>query len=221
MSKICHKCGVVKDLTEFYKDKHSKDGHTNRCKKCAIQYKIDHQEYLSKKYLEDNLKGRSMTVADMAQHINYDPETGSITGIKKPIKIRLGKDGYYITSILNRNFRLHQLAWFLTYGRWAEHIDHIDGNTQNNKISNLRECNYRENSCNRIEHRTEKLVGAELCPDINKWAMRCTVDGVLTRMGYYDTEREASLQYCKYVLKHGLVRREFLPDIFTDEELEI
>ena len=34
MQKICNKCGISKDITEFHKDKYSKDGYKNTCKSC-------------------------------------------------------------------------------------------------------------------------------------------------------------------------------------------
>lgn len=33
-TKICFKCGVEKDLSEFYKHKNMPDGHVNKCKSC-------------------------------------------------------------------------------------------------------------------------------------------------------------------------------------------
>jgi hypothetical protein len=33
--KTCNKCHQEKPLSEFYKDKTSKDGHGGRCKECA------------------------------------------------------------------------------------------------------------------------------------------------------------------------------------------
>ena len=45
-TKICTKCGIEKELSEFYKDKSTKTGLTNNCKLCRNKY--------SKKYNDQN-----------------------------------------------------------------------------------------------------------------------------------------------------------------------
>lgn len=37
--KVCTKCNIKKELTEYHKDKTHKDGHTTQCKKCRIKQK--------------------------------------------------------------------------------------------------------------------------------------------------------------------------------------
>jgi 5-methylcytosine-specific restriction endonuclease McrA len=46
MKKICHKCGIEKDLSEFHKHKNFKDGHVGQCKKCVLaRHKEKELEY--------------------------------------------------------------------------------------------------------------------------------------------------------------------------------
>jgi protein-arginine kinase activator protein McsA len=44
--KTCRKCGETKPLSEFYKNKESKDGHLNICKTCKCVYQRNRTENL-------------------------------------------------------------------------------------------------------------------------------------------------------------------------------
>lgn len=48
--KTCSKCGVVKSLEDFYKNRHVKSGYQSRCKDCTKAAAVDHWE---KKLEED------------------------------------------------------------------------------------------------------------------------------------------------------------------------
>lgn len=37
-TKVCGKCGVEKNLADFYRNNRKKDGHTWQCKECARAY---------------------------------------------------------------------------------------------------------------------------------------------------------------------------------------
>ena len=41
MSKLCKKCLIEKDITDFYKQKNAKDGYKNECKKCFYEKNKD------------------------------------------------------------------------------------------------------------------------------------------------------------------------------------
>jgi len=43
-SKICYKCGTIKGLDNFYKNKTKKDGFSNLCKECSKVYKNDYNQ---------------------------------------------------------------------------------------------------------------------------------------------------------------------------------
>lgn len=87
---------------------------------------------------------------------NYDPDSGVITRLVATRKKKAGsstdcvcKDGYSYISYKNTSFRVHRLGWALHHGYWPEGvIDHIDRNTSNNAVSNLRHTDKSTNAKN-------------------------------------------------------------------------
>lgn len=43
-TKVCSKCGVEKDINEFYKSKSNKDGYMGFCKECKNKYQKQYKE---------------------------------------------------------------------------------------------------------------------------------------------------------------------------------
>ena len=90
-----------------------------------------------------------MITADHIRSIlDYNPETGDFvwkTHNRRPDLIgkRAGSPtntGYWAISINNQKRLAHRLAWLYVTGTFPLfHIDHRDGNKQNNKFDNLRE----------------------------------------------------------------------------------
>lgn len=241
----CPTCKTEKDLSEFYKTKARKSGIHGQCKDCEKAYnaskKTERAAYMRKHRNNEEVRKReaantskrtrlhkneffSVPVETLRNSISYNGETGEFINKdtdKIICPIRHTK-GYDIIPIHKYKVKCSasRLAMFLTYGEWFDCVDHINGNRSDNRICNLRACSTRENDCNRERHRNGELIGAWHRPDNDTWIARIRINGKLTRIGpYYKTKREASLHYCRYVLKHKLVRREFLPETFTDEEL--
>lgn len=81
---------------------------------------------------------------------NYCPSTGILTW-KSGRRAGTPDDrGYWRVMLKRKIFRLHRIAWLLTYGQWpSERLDHIDGNPSNNKIDNLRLATHQQNMHNR------------------------------------------------------------------------
>lgn len=73
-------------------------------------------------------------------------------------------------------------------------IDHINGNTLDNRRSNLRICTARENSCNKEAHRSGKMVGTYKTKS-GKFAAQIKIEGRLKYIGSYRTEYEAHQAY--------------------------
>jgi hypothetical protein len=203
--KECIKCHELKDLSEFYK---RGIGTHNTCKAC-------------KRLHQQNLRDvmYNITKEQVLQDVSYSPETGCFTKNGLSCEGSHG-DGYTAVYVNNTRYTSHRLAWFLMKDEWADCVDHIDGNKSNNAITNLRSCTQLENTLNQDAHRTGRMIGASFHKRVKKWQSYTHEPSGSTRfLGYYDTEREASLQSCREYWKSGLVRREFLPAEFTKQEL--
>ena len=83
------------------------------------------------------------------------------------------------------------------------HIDHINGNTLDNRRENLRECTITENNRNRGKMKGSNTFKGVL-KRFNKWAAAIKVDNKSIRLGSFHTEREAAIAYNEAALRyHG------------------
>ena len=105
----------------------------------------------------------------------YEPESGLFRhkGHGKPVKPLRGTQPMYLQisfwwkgKVIRIDY--HRAVWFYCKGTWPEvTIDHINGDSKDNRIENLRECSLGENRLN-MEHpwmaNTETGVpGVEKC----------------------------------------------------------
>lgn len=88
--------------------------------------------------------------------LDYDPETGLFTFIKRRGGLMIGMiagskndRGYIKISINNKRYSAHRLAFLYMIGRFPkDQSDHIDNNKSNNRWANLRECSASQNAAN-------------------------------------------------------------------------
>ena len=136
----------------------------------------------------------------------YNPETGEFTYLKSNKRRLVGgkvgslrTDGYYEVTINYSRYRLHRLAWFLTYGTMpSKHIDHINGNRSDNRIANLREATVSENLQNQKKATTRNKLGV-LGVSYKKGAYepKIRVNGKDLYLGRFQSIKEASAAYIK------------------------
>jgi len=90
-----------------------------------------------------DLRRPNMSPADVSARYEYNPRTGIVLHRKNGKNYRefspagnfIGKHHYL--SLCGTNFRTDRVVWFMQTGDWIE-IEHIDGNTKNLKLDNLR-----------------------------------------------------------------------------------
>jgi len=84
-------------------------------------------------------------------------------------------------------------------------VDHINGNTLDNRKANLRVCKHSENTKNRKLNRNKTgYKGVCFRKDRRKYTARIRKDGKLYFLGYFSTPEEAYAAYCEASKKyHG------------------
>lgn len=137
-----------------------------------------------------------------ASKYSYDPETGEVRNIRTGYVMGSKQKGDY--AILNvktnrkrTSLEVHRFAWYCIHGMIPEgmQIDHINGDTRDNRIKNLRIVSPRENQRNRREHRRGKLCGCYFHKASGKWAAQLKYKGELHYIGLFPTEVEAHSAY--------------------------
>lgn len=151
--------------------------HENLDKKSAFQKEYAEFEFLSNIYKLTNSRKPPRLVVEPVELIQsrfiYDEtsptllryKTAVYKGRNHSILAALpgdvagsSKGGRACVSIGNRPYFIHRIVWILNFGAIEEcnFIDHIDGNAENNLISNLRSISHKENTRNRKIASTNK-----------------------------------------------------------------
>ena len=147
-----------------------------------------------------------LTYNGLKELLNYNPETGIFNwkidrGNKKSGDLAgcIDSHGYVIIRTSKIGYKAHRLAWFYVYGTWPEnHIDHINGIRNDNRIENLRDVSRSINVQNqKIAQRNNKsgLLGVIWNKAINKFVAAIRINGKTTVIGKFDSKELAHEAY--------------------------
>lgn len=164
------------------------------------------------------------TQARAMEYFNYDPETGHLLVKERPraefdaaayarhLK-RVGKvsgtvrscEGYRRVAIDGKHHPAHRIAWLISTGEWVSYpefeLDHINGDTDDNRLVNLRKVTKSENqrnACQRVNN-TSGVHGVNWKPKYNKkendgrWVARIWNGPRHVYLGTFRTLHEASI----------------------------
>lgn len=143
---------------------------------------------------------------EFLEWLAYDQETGVFTWKKSPSsRVRAGACagrvqslGYLQIKLRGQLVYAHRLAWFFVTGKEPQfEIDHINGVRDDNRFANLRDVPRRINVQNlhTVKKKSGGLPGTSLNKKTGRWTARVVTDGKVTRVGPFDTEREAREAY--------------------------
>ena len=98
---------------------------------------------------------------EIREHYDYDPIHGQL--IRRTGKGRVPgsrgckrERGYIKISFMNKSYLAHRMIWLWRYGTIdGECIDHINGDTGDNRLHNLRTCTLSDNQHNQHRNRNE------------------------------------------------------------------
>lgn len=132
--------------------------------------------------------------------LDYDPETGKFTwlvdrnGCKKgAVAGGSASNGYVRIKLDGKMHQAHRLAWNTMHQDDLlgpdDEIDHIDHDTLNNRIDNLRKVSAAENMRNKVRYRVNKsgVTGVDRPKKCKRWRARIRVAGVLIELGHFDS----------------------------------
>lgn len=146
--------------------------------------------------------------AEMARELlDYDQETGHFTWkVRTSFRVTKGARagskthyGYVQIGIDGTKYKAHRIAWLITNGSWpSEHIDHLNGIRDDNRIANLREASRSINMQNLLrpmEGNTSGFLG--VCWDNEKQSFLAQIKtkGKNKFLGRFNDPAEAHQAY--------------------------
>ena len=155
--------------------------------------------------------------SQIAVFLDYDPGTGIFTWKERSrdyfsrvnqwktwnrrypgtVAGSVNKKGYRNIAIHDRIYKAHRLAWAIVTGNWpSEQVDHINGDRDDNRFSNLRDVPNEVNGRNASLQARNKSGRIGVTPynyhGRDLWVARIRIQGELIHLGYFETVEAAA-----------------------------
>lgn len=155
------------------------------------------------------MKQKLFTPEELKDRLSYDPETGKLFWKKCRNKKRIGEEaksldvcGYIQVNMQYVVMKGHRIAWAIFYGAWPEdHIDHINGIRNDNRIVNLRCVSGTINTQNKRIGSCKNATGflgvslAKHCSPAYRYRAKIQIGKKQIHLGGFATPEEAHTAY--------------------------
>ena len=100
---------------------------------------------------------------------------------------------YALVTLHGISWQVSRILFYMTHGYMPIHVDHIDGDTQNNHIDNLRGATAKQNQANQGINKanTSGVKGVSWASRYNKWYACIRYNGKNKNLGYFDSIDDA------------------------------
>ncbi len=153
-----------------------------------------------------------ITQRRLKEIFDYNPNTGIFTykqATSRSVHVgdiagSMDEKGYLRIKIYGHSYRCHRLAWLFVHGSWPnDQIDHINSIRNDNRLINLREVSNKINCENRIKPMSNNKIGfLGVYVHHGKYATSLKVDGIVKRLGHFNTPEEAHQVYLEAKRKY-------------------
>jgi len=165
-------------------------------------------------------------LSDLAKLVSYNPETGAFTWLPRPASMftqrcswrtwntrfafkpagRIDSGGYVSIAFAGRKVKAHRLAFYMVHGHCPALIDHINGNTSDNRIVNLRPADCSQNNMNRAigARNSSGAKGVSWHKKARKWQAHVRCRGTVHYLGLFaDINAAHAARAAKAAELHG------------------
>jgi hypothetical protein len=130
-------------------------------------------------------------LAAIRARLSYDPKTGKILRGNRPAFTAVNKNsprGYLVGKVGDVQMYAHRVAWALQTGAWpAGQIDHINGDSLDNRWANLRVVTAEQNQKNRRLNRNNRsgVSGVMYLAELRVWQAQIKHRGRMRFLGHH------------------------------------
>ena len=164
----------------------------------------------------------------------FDYQDGELVRIKATRSQSVGKKAGWVTICNGREYKkmsfdhktyyLHRMIFLWHYGYQPQYIDHVNTNSLDNRIENLREATQSQNCANQNmkKNNTSGFKGVKFRKDTNKWSASIMVNRHNISLGCYDNIESAIDAYKQGAIKYfgQFARTEQANNRMTDKETQ-